>query len=522
MADYGLLITGFVPKPQDVCRQEINEAIRAKRGLSTDVSDGSLLGQLSGILSEREATLWDLAQALYSSRDPDTATGTAQDAICALTGTIRASAKSSTVTETLTGTPTTVVGAGSQVKTASTGALFSSSSSAIIASLAAWTITTGYTVGQRVTNASHAYQCITTGTSAGAGGPTTTAADITDGTVHWRYLGDGTGAVDAAFLSVDKAAVVATSGDLTVIQTPVGGWQGAINVLDAVPGAVVQPDGLLRLTREAELASSGNSPPDAIRAAVFGVLGVTSCTVFYNNTDLTDSNGIPPHSVHVVVEGGDDTAIATTLSSNVAAGIGTIGSTTVAVNDSQGTPHDYKFTRPAAVNVYQVITLTYDSRPSAQGGYPSDGNDQVTAALVAFGNTLPIGKDVVAASLQAAAFPLFVGGSLVAGVQGVLDVTSMLVYTDVIGSPVAWAPTTGYVATPGARSVVTNDGRTYICITGGTSAGSGGPTGTGTDITDGTVHWRYLGASLSVTLFQRAAFDTSRTTVNSSGASPTF
>jgi hypothetical protein len=41
----------------------------------------------------------------------------------------------------------------------------------------------------------------------------------------------------------------------------------------------------------------------------------------------------------------------------------------------------------------------------------------------------------------------------------------------------------------------TNDGNIYRVITRGKSAGSGGPTGTGSDITDGTVHWAYAGVA---------------------------
>lgn len=56
----------------------------------------------------------------------------------------------------------------------------------------------------------------------------------------------------------------------------------------------------------------------------------------------------------------------------------------------------------------------------------------------------------------------------------------------------AWALSTAYSV--GDRR--TNDaGKVYQCITAGTSASSGGPTGTGTDITDGGVHWTYIGAS---------------------------
>lgn len=61
-----------------------------------------------------------------------------------------------------------------------------------VALSAAWVILTAYTTGQLVTNdTGKLYVCITAGTSAGAGGPTGTAADITDGTVHWMYAGAG-------------------------------------------------------------------------------------------------------------------------------------------------------------------------------------------------------------------------------------------------------------------------------------------------------------------------------------------
>jgi hypothetical protein len=58
--------------------------------------------------------------------------------------------------------------------------------------LTAWAAATAYTVGQLRTNNSNIYQCITAGTSAVSGGPTSTSADITDGTVHWKYIGAGT------------------------------------------------------------------------------------------------------------------------------------------------------------------------------------------------------------------------------------------------------------------------------------------------------------------------------------------
>lgn len=511
---YGLLSTGFNPKPQEVAREEFNAAIRAKRGASVDLSDGSVLGMFVGILSEREGLLWDAGQAVYAALDRDQATDDALDTIGALLGTFREPAQSSQVTAALTGTPSTVVPTDSQAKTTSTGKVFKTTSGVTITALSAWAINTVYTAGQRVTNASRCYQCITAGPSAGAGGPTTTAADITDNTAHWTYLGEGTGAVDVVMISIEQAAIVAVARDLTTINTPVGGWQSVMNLLDAEVGNLRQTDEDFRVAQEDQLTLAGTGTGDAIRSEILQISGVTSCTVYENDTDATDGNGQPPHSVQAVVVGGTDAAIAQVLHDNVPAGIATYGTSNAQVTDSQGNLITYFFTRPAGVNMYVQAVLKYNSASPTKGGYPTNGDTLVKQAVVDFANANQgVGKDAVPSSIGASIFPVLVNGQLVAGVQGVLELTDLRLYNDVIGTAVAWAPTTAYVATPGSRSVVTNLGRAYICITSGTSAGSGGPTGTGTDITDGTAHWYFLGNTITITPFQIAAFDTSRNTV---------
>src|SRR5689334_6039450 len=52
----------------------------------------------------------------------------------------------------------------------------------------------------------------------------------------------------------------------------------------------------------------------------------------------------------------------------------------------------------------------------------------------------------------------------------------------------AWAPTTTYA--PG--DIVANGANAYQCIIGGSSAASGGPTGTGTSTVDGSVTWSFF------------------------------
>lgn len=66
----------------------------------------------------------------------------------------------------------------------------------------------------------------------------------------------------------------------------------------------------------------------------------------------------------------------------------------------------------------------------------------------------------------------------------------------------AWLPSTAYLV----RDRVVNGGSVYQCVVAGTSASSGGPSGTGSDpIVDGTVQWSYLGADGGITVLGVAA-----------------
>ena len=82
-------------------------------------------------------------------------------------------------------------------------------------------------------------------------------------------------------------------------------------------------------------------------------------------------------------------------------------------------------------------------------------------------------------------------------------------YKNVLIGPAAWVLSTAYRL----GEEVTNGGNIYTCTTAGTSAGSGGPSGTGTSIADNTVIWDYVSAvgSISVNFdggWEEAAGDT--------------
>lgn len=67
-------------------------------------------------------------------------------------------------------------------------------------------------------------------------------------------------------------------------------------------------------------------------------------------------------------------------------------------------------------------------------------------------------------------------------------VAEMMCITPGASTATAWAGTTAYAL----GAWVYNGANVYACTTAGTSAGAGGPTGTGTGIVDGTAVWAYV------------------------------
>lgn len=512
---FGFTDTGFAVKTAEDTRSEMRANVAGVFGSSFDTTDGSAAGETIAIFAAQVGELWEVVEQVANSTDRDSATGPSLDAIGALTGTIRNSAESSTVVATLTGDPLTVITSAFRAATASTEAAFAATESTVLVALTAWVLSTAYVIGDRVTNAGNAYVCTVAGTSDSSGGPTTESTSITDNTVTWAFLGAGTGAVDATLTAVDSGVVVAAVRDLTVIQTPITGLLGITNLVEAVAGNAVESDPDYRVRQVEELALQGSHTAAAIRAELLELDGVRAAHVFMNLTDVTDVDGVPPHAVEALVQGGDDQDIVDLLGREICSGIVSFGNTSGSTTDSEGTTFTVNFSRPGEILVYVRETLTKVAATYA-------GDDVAKAAIVTYGDVEQIiGKDVVPSSVGAAVLPVKVGGVVVAGVTGVIKNVRTDAFTDVIGAPVAWVLSTAYSATPGTRSVVTNDGgRAYICTTAGTSAGSGGPTGEGTAITDGTVVWRWLGADVAVSTREIALLDISRITISSSSATP--
>ena len=431
---YGLTSTGFVPKPYEQVLADVQADLRSRFGESIDLSASSVFGQLAGIIAERVSEVWDAAQGVYNAFVPDAATGAALDALAAVTGTLRLAATRSSVTLTATGTPGTTLSAGRQASVATTLERFETLAAAVIVAADAWATLTAYVVGDRVTHASRIYECTTAGTSAGSGGPTSTSTAITDGTVTWAYVGEGTGVCDVEAEAVNTGPVVGAARSIATIETAVSGWSTVVNLSDAVLGRDVETDADLRIRREADLQATGGGAVEQIRETVAAVADVLEVTVYENTTDAT-VDSIPPHAIEALVLGGTDAAVAAAIFASVAAGIATYGSTTETVTDSMGIAHDVAFSRPTEVPIYVDIALTKNDDE-----YPADGDAQVKAAVVAYGDTFRTGWDVRSSAILARVF----------AVPGVLDVTHCYIGT-------APSPGSSATITTTARELATFD-----------------------------------------------------------------
>lgn len=422
---FGLLATGFVPKTEDDLVSELEDAFRAAYGESVDLTPGSIFGQLIGIMAERYAELWALTEEVYASQDPDAATDEALDAMGAITGTVRLIAQPSTVLLYLTGTNATAVLSGSEVSAASTGVTFVTLANATLVTAVSWVGSTAYAVGDVVTNSGNVYICSTAGTSAASGGPSGTGVGETDGTAAWDFLGSGTAVTTVNAESQDTGPVVGAARDLTVIETPVSGWNGVINTLDAELGVNKEQDGAYRLRRTQDLGAPGTGPLDAIRSDLLGLDGVTEVKMFQNTSDVTDPDGMPPHSVEALVVGGADQNIFDQLLASVCAGTATHGTETGTAVDSEGNSHTIKFTRLTPISMYVDVTIT-----KITGLYPADGDTQIKEAIETLGNLESIGRDVIVDNIR----------KYIMTIPGVYSVTSSPF--DDAASPVSSVPFT--------------------------------------------------------------------------------
>jgi len=459
MSTFGLTAQGFFKKRYEDIEKELQDALRAidsELNLAPDSVASKIIASFTLPLSGA----WDALQALFSSQLSDAAEVINLDGVVALIGVSRLGASESTAWVIAVGDPNTVLPVGRVVSVVESGERFDS--------LAAVTIPLTLTAVAYVRaivsapTASQTYEfyiyspvVVTIPFSTGLSPtPQTVAAAFVaavnanavaltvvvpfsnpDGSFGVRIIDPDvpvTVAIDAtpdtltvqahgAVLRMEAenvGPIAAAANQLSVIETPVSGWQSVFNPFDAELGRNIETDAELRARREQSLQGAGFSVVEAIRARLLqDVDSVTAAIVIENELDVTDSAtpvGRPPHSFEAVVQGGDDTAVAQRLWEVKPAGIRPVSSQNVGpykvsenIIDTMGISHLIEFSRPVVVPVFCRVTVML--HPEELALVPVDYIDAIKNVVVAFGDALLIGVDVLPGRIEKTIFDSILG-----------------------------------------------------------------------------------------------------------------
>jgi uncharacterized phage protein gp47/JayE len=329
----GLSNEGFIPLTLDEIRERIHTKLEAfSPGIDLSVSSPD--GQLVEIFGFELAQAWQELGLVFSSYNPNDAIGAGLRNIGLISGLPYGAATRSQADIELIGVEGTVVPAGSIVSDAA-GNEFATSFD--------------YTISPSTT--------------------TVPAVAVVSGSIN----------VDA--------------GTITNIVTPVSGWTSINQPLSGRVGDLPQTETEYRNLRNRTVLRNSVHIEEVIKARINEDLGISQVQVLNNDTPLPLADGTPPSNIHVTVgevpSNVTDEAIARVISLHKGLGTITYGSTSVTIDDSQGQPHEVKFTKATAKPVFMDIEVLFLDEDYA------GAVENIRADLLAHISNLEAGEDLI-------------------------------------------------------------------------------------------------------------------------------
>lgn len=240
------------------------------------------------------------------------------------------------------------------------------------------------------------------------------------------------GEITVTALAEELGAIEAAPNTINRIGTPTLGWQSVSNPLAATVGVAVETDNELRARQVQSTALPSVALWEGIIASLLDLDGVTRVSGVNNDTDTVDSNGIPAHTIAMIVEGGQVDEIGETIFIKKCEGTGTFGSVSTTYVDEYGFPHNIMFSRPTIVPIYVTMTIN----PAAN--YLSSVANELQERIVTYINSLEIGESVNIGRVLASAI------SSCPGVDDRFDIVSIVMGTSAEGQsgasvPIKWS-----------------------------------------------------------------------------------
>ncbi len=165
----------------------------------------------------------------------------------------------------------------------------------------------------------------------------------------------------ANFFTQDYGKITLPYGIICKMVNNISGVKGVTNLLEPIYGRLAETDIELRQSYIAKSALRSNTMIDSIVAELLNnVVNVESATGYENDTENVNARGMPPHSIEIIVEGGDASEIASAILRRKAGGIQTYGNVVVDVPGSYGDSIPVRFNRPEYLYAWLKIVLHGD------------------------------------------------------------------------------------------------------------------------------------------------------------------
>lgn len=394
MAEYGVTDKGFVLKRLDVIQEEVHADLTAGFGVDTRLLGTSFLKTLITTFAGQIADLWETAQDSYYAKFPATAEGVNLDHAVQYGGIRRTPNKRTCYPLHCTGSDGTRVREGVVVATNTMPEirLYAAQEFQIVresfnsVDVVAAVVQAGvYTVG--INGETYSYSNTDGDKNAILAGLKEAMKASTEYTVQVIVGEDGnmlriedtikarssmlvlsdnltTASVTtiANFFTQDYGRITLPYGIINKLVNNISGFWAVANLLEPVYGRLAETDIELRQSYIAKSALRSNTMIDSIVAELLNnVANVESASGYENDTELVNSRGMPPHSIEIIVEGGDASEIASAILRRKAGGIQTYGSVVVDVPGRYGDSIPVRFNRPEYLYAWLKVVLHGDA-----------------------------------------------------------------------------------------------------------------------------------------------------------------
>ena len=194
------------------------------------------------------------------------------------------------------------------------------------------------------------------------------------------------------FGTVDTGDILLPDGVITQIVKADAGLLEVVNMCGYIAGRDEETDVEFRQSYADKIFNRSSMMLESIRSAILNnVQGVVSVAPYENPTNETDDYGRPPHSVEIVVDGGDPVQIAKQILEKKAGGIQTYGDTAVVVAGAYDEDITIRFNRPTQIYTWFHIGITLN--PSE--ALPLNYVDLLRNVVLENMDSLNAGQDVV-------------------------------------------------------------------------------------------------------------------------------